>query len=543
MENSSLAQTVRGLVRHGLAQGSPTDEAIARFCSNDCPEALRLPEETTGNRPTVFDWPHSEASRFLEGNGAGPHPSPEVLLRAARYFHLNATQALVFIFKGLWERFLNEPGADAAGKPRRDRQIDGLRFEFQPDTALLLPISDPALAAGLRVSLSADLPANPESLLRMVREIILNNLHMGSLFSLEMDRFAVLFEEELRLATSTPPEMWAGYLDLRNRQVACRWELERTLFTLEKRRIKDQFLRARWMAVFGEEFKKREQMSEEVAELEYQLVLLGADPTLTEVQLAAMTADYRCAFQSRQRSMEIEMQLGILLRETPMPTIPPASIAAWESTMKSTLFRVWKQVHPDVLERHPRFRNLSADQRGIIEDLQHRLSQMKTNDLTGKQFTPESRNEFLETLEAIALKVEKILQNAGIDLNVDLLPSGDSLTTRVEWLEKEIPRLETGIRNVRYQFEHLKRDSFMYEVRACLDRPGLHDVFRQNLLSHIELLEARVKTLRDQREALLARNEPVPVEPTSGLEPEPESESEPEPEPEPEPAPAPELVH
>ncbi len=456
MNGRNLEETMGELVERTPESRFPCDEPIARLCSQ-----------------------------------AGP----ELLGAIISQFHLTGPRALAFVLKAMWERFLAEPEKEDPDLASEKRSKDGQRFEFIPDPGQLLSVSRAAPNAGF--------PADPETLLRLCREIILNDLHRAGLFSPETERYISLAEEEWRLEAHSPPDMVARHRGLRNLQVTCRWNLERSLFTLEKRRIRDQILRARWMAIFGEEYKQRERASEELKELEIQIGLLETDPGLTEQQLEERTAEQRKATQQHLRTIEIETSLGIFLRKNPLPTLPPAEIAEWESKMKKALFRVWKIIHPDVLERHPRFARLSQGQLRQIEDLRHRLSQMKSTDLSGATLSEDSRHEFLEMVEAMAQKVEKTLQNAGIDLDAELLPPPGSIADRVAWLEKEVHRLESGIRNANYRLEQLRRDPFMGEIRACLNRPELHETFRKNLCSQIEVIEARAKELREEREALL----------------------------------------
>jgi len=105
-------------------------------------------------------------------------------------------------------------------------------------------------------------------------------------------------------------------------------------------------------------------------------------------------------------------------------------------------------------------------------------------------------------LEDILEEAQVILQNAGIDTGVFLIPQGEAFEERVAWFEKQCQHLEEQTRGARVELKVLAENQQIREKAAVLAHPETHPQVIEELRKNVEEQKKKVEKLERQLECL-----------------------------------------
>ncbi len=125
-------------------------------------------------------------------------------------------------------------------------------------------------------------------------------------------------------------------------------------------------------------------------------------------------------------------------------------------------------LHPDRLAHHPRYEELSLDQKEQLAELWHRLLEV-TPDETGyadDQIGGTLRS--LTLLDNMLNEAKAILAHPGIDTDAQLIPQGDTLDEQMAWLDAAIDWIDGQTASVTAEVYALERDDTLRKREALL---------------------------------------------------------------------------
>ncbi len=143
-------------------------------------------------------------------------------------------------------------------------------------------------------------------------------------------------------------------------------------------------------------------------------------------------------------------------------------LADYRGECKRVLRELWLLLHPDKLEHHPAYSELTDAQKRKLRELWHDVMAIRSEELgfDSSQLGHDYRS--LPILLDARDTARAILANSGIDTDVQLIIRGDTLGEQLDWLTEATARLEHEIDNVQAQMKALLEDEAMQEKVAFL---------------------------------------------------------------------------
>ena len=173
---------------------------------------------------------------------------------------------------------------------------------------------------------------------------------------------------------------------------------------------------------------------------------------------------------------------------------------AYRRECKRVLRELWRLLHPDKLEQNSAYAKLTEEQKKFLDNLGKQILAIKPSELGHPETFWESKHRSLESLQDALAKVKAILEAAGLDVDVGLIPRGESLVEQLEWYEKSIERLEREIDSIKAELKALAEDEDIRRKQSILAQPELHEKVKANLLERAD----KYREEADKLEAELA---------------------------------------
>jgi hypothetical protein len=138
-------------------------------------------------------------------------------------------------------------------------------------------------------------------------------------------------------------------------------------------------------------------------------------------------------------------------------------------------------IHDDVIRKNEQYDRLTEKQKQELRECFDRTMDVKCSEIG---FSPGQVGFQMRSsveLQFILDKIKTILANAGIDINADHIPAGDTLDQKSEWFETQTQLLEAQIFQARQTLAQLLNDPDVRANRNHLACPELYDEIRDGL--------------------------------------------------------------
>ena len=110
-------------------------------------------------------------------------------------------------------------------------------------------------------------------------------------------------------------------------------------------------------------------------------------------------------------------------------------------------------------------------------------------------------------LEAALARIDCILENAGIDISVDLIIQGRTLREQLEWLQETTKSLQRRIEDARAELHVLATDAEADRMRQVLASPEQHERIAQAMQTKTEEFECKAEAIERELDELLRQNQ------------------------------------
>lgn len=442
-------------------------------------------------------------------------PRAEDLIRIAAAGELDVCRTVALVLKGEWELVY---GSQCQG--------------WRPDNDLGLHLADVLADASEKMVQEAKklFPPDPRDIFMglqsveghnflagftekafasLISEIVIHNLHRRSIFSPEMETFFTEFKREREIAFLSPEEKQEMYWKAKCDFIEKQDKLGELLIDIENHRLELENINFQWLPVFGKEHLIREEHFLRVRSVKEKIKLKKDAPSLTRKKLETKCLE---KFSDSRRKMQNDEMLVALAGFRTLP--PKTEIMAkgedldrMKEQCKRIANRIWFLTHPDHLKNNAVYEQLTEKQKAYLEELPYRFSQIKISELGCDSNQVGWNRRSSEALLAVLHKVEKILGNAGIDLDVDLIIEGDSLEERVIQLEREIKRLDKGITEANTRMMMLMDDPVTKAKAIDLACPENWDTMKEDILREAAKLDEEADWLEQYLDSLFKREE------------------------------------
>lgn len=405
----------------------------------------------------------AEARAFLGDIRRGAASGAEEIVRLGTLLGLDFHRVLALALKYEWERLLAQMlgGEDRSALGDVDTRL--LKRRFVPDCDALF------LALARHGQVPNGIAYDPPSLADTIQEMLLIDLHMLANTAPELQAFAQRNRQALELLRRGSREAQDSFRSLKREWLAFQDELGERLLYLERRRLDNENLHQRWLAVFGEVYVALMEQAARFDRLQRRIELKTADPALTRETLEQLVADTEAAQRLQLKRLRHRLSLAPF-RNTP-PGVTPISheeLGEYRRQCKLALREVWLLIHPDKLAQHAQYAELTADQTTLLGELWHRAMTVRDEELGFEPGFVGAEYRSLPVLLDIIATVKDILGQIGVDTNVALVVKGDSLEDQIGWLRRSIQRLEGELDGIQAELIALINDPNIQERAALL---------------------------------------------------------------------------
>ncbi len=451
-----------------------------------------VPAETTA---TIAE------ARALWGDiRSGTAPDADRIARLGAMLSLDFHRLLALLLKQKCEGVLAQALGEAEGHTHPDPNIRDTRFLKTG----VIPSSEALFQILMKHGYVPNAFAyDSSSLADTIQEMILMDLHVRSNTGPELHAFAERHRRSLELLQRGPHDIQTLFRRTKREWLARQDELAERLLYLESRRLDHENLSQRWMAQFGEAYVALRERTSRVESLQRRIDLKLAGPGLTRDAVDQLVAETDAATRRELQHLRYRLSLASF----PMVTsggmsVSPEQVVEYRRQCKQALREIWLLIHPDRLAQQAHYGRLTDDQKHMLSELWHQAMSVRAEELG---FAPgflghECRS--LTVLLDIVETVTHILNNMGIDTDVSLIITGDTIEEQLEWLTRSIQRLDQELDNVQAELMLLLADREIQERAALLSAtPAQQDTVRREMHERARAYEERA----DRMDAYLAR--------------------------------------
>jgi hypothetical protein len=453
-----------------------------------------------------FDAPQKDVMGYFDYSNNHVFPNNQTIAKFAARMSLDLWRTIALILKANWEK------ETANASPLYDTSNE--------DSKLLLEILDRAAKENGQTgripessiiesyqSIKSNCPhlsvMPQDRFIAHATEMILNRLHILPNDSVELSAFVGNMDNELESLFKAQARLQEEFWFRKMQWLRLNEQLMELLYEIEGRQVENENTRAQWMARFGKEFIRMQELSEWVNNLRFKIQLKELNPEMSLEQINQKAL-------KRERESELKIKRMEAISKMPPNIYPqdwmqPADLdlmAREERHAKKILRKIWTLVHPDRLEKDPAYKKLTEKQKKTIEDLREEAQRIKVSELGYMPDQVGWNRRSIVTLAQILRKTEKILENAGVDLDADLMVQGGTVEERLESLKRDIERLEIGVQEAQSRLTKVTDDPDVREQRFHLSCPEQHDQIKAGLKEQAgkygreaEELERRLKGL------------------------------------------------
>ncbi len=337
----------------------------------------------------------------------------------------------------------------------------------------------------------------------LIREMFVSGIYQKAIQSPEVQSFIARVVTELR--DSRGMSGGAGeYFHAKKEYIEVYDELGEISYEVEKQRLENKNILVRYRSNFPEVIDVQRYFLQR-ENLQLQMELLERDPELNVEQLLEKTQEKRQEAEGEILSMEMDAALAD--RKSWFLGYEEVVDAGLLEKEKEEGKRISREIamltHDDVIARHPQYHLLTKKQRQELRRCFSTAMEIKDKEVG---FTPHQVGFQLRSsweLSSILDKVKRTLANAGLDMNMDFCPGGETLSEKRRWYEEQIQVLQAQIQDTKTILIGLVNDPEVQEQRKHLACPELLDEIKGRLKALADAYREESRALTDAIGAIL----------------------------------------
>lgn len=466
------------------------------------PNPLRLLEEDGWDGQPVGSLSPKSARYYWDLNTTHMFMPTRDIIRFGIFMHLNIYHTLALVLKVQWEDFFahemgwrTNSGKRIGSILRDEAEAKKAKNNFNPDTAVIFNLFEE------HKKMASQAGYDSKEFDTLVQEMLLNNLHLVANKSPELQAFIDRTVEQRELLKEGTLEQQERFWIDKCACLELNEQLGDWLMMLSDRKLENANINQRWLAIFGDaEIELTEQRYRKHS-LERRLLLKEAEPELSREELDENFAEEEEERRKKLEKLKVDAFLGKIIFVPPINGgVPIEDPEAYRRECKRVLRELWRLLHPDKLEQNSAYAKLTEEQKKFLDNLGKQILAIKPSELGHPETFWESKHRSLESLQDALAKVKAILEAAGLDVDVGLIPRGESLVEQLEWYEKSIERLEREIDSIKAELKALAEDEDIRRKQSILAQPELHEKVKANLLERAD----KYREEADKLEAELA---------------------------------------
>lgn len=456
--------------------------------SDEAKHAMRLLAADGWDESPVGSRNAEQTRRFWDYEHEHEFPPTRDLVRFGIFMHWPLLRILALTLKGQWEEQLASSAGYPSGHDHSLREtlsniafLEEHRRGFQPDHALIYERLEE------HHNIASSVGHNEQNIADVIRELVLNRLHLLANESRELAAFMVHIEaERLQVNDGTTDEQ-STFWTLKAERFALYEQLGGHLLELDNQKLENEQVRVRWLAVFGDAFLPLEQQYLRLTLLAKQLDLKTILPHLSREELEREARVRLIHGQERLSRLERDIALASHAR---LPAsggvVDERELGIQRDQNKRILRKIWLLLHPDILQQNPSYAKLTDDQKQFLVHLQRQLTQFQPSELGFDPSQVGFDHKSGEYLQAKLEQVQRTLNNAGVDLNVELEVRGETLAAKLAWLRADIERLKRGIQEAEEALLEALSDADVRERRCQLGCPEQFQAIKKTICERAE---------------------------------------------------------
>jgi len=472
---------------------------------NDAENCMRLLEsDGFDGKPVGSVGKRMARAYFWDGeNHKWPHIKD--ILRFGLFFHLGLYKTLALIIKRKWEDFFYYEMHLRGTRIKRDDIDDDSVWRSLKNTAEANQISrdnykiftDGESGELFKLFEAHNkFASNPgydeEHFDILIRHMMEARMYLVGTNSNELERFIQEQEKEiahLKQATKIEEEtFWikkCQWIEMKN-------EIGSQLLYLENQRLKNENIRQRWMATFGEIYIDYMEKNTLRIVFQMRLDLKEADPNLTieEIKKIELEED-KNEFQ-KLRIMKMEIELMMIIGEPNGVPVYGQELIDYKKECADLLREIRKRTHSDAYNHY----KFTKDQIKKLDEYYIEAGKIY------EQFMKIHREEIGFDLRSVQIfqeiydKVNELYKIMGLDIPDDTIIQGNTIQEQINWLENQIIGMEKEIETIKNEQYILTTDMDIKEKIASMASDELVEKTKMAMERKIDEIEKEIEILK-----------------------------------------------
>lgn len=334
----------------------------------------------------------------------------------------------------------------------------------------------------------------------LIQEMVENKLYSFGVKSPEVIHFIerAVKEKELLLKEGSDA------LRSRHQQAKGEWlllqsELGDRLLNLERNRLYNANINFRWMEIFGSAYVPLLEQEGRLEILRRKSLLLEMNPDILKSELDERLKEHTQEYELHVNRLRLEAAFAGKGQISPSDSLVMdyEHEKGYRQESKRILREIYLLIHPDILSQDKCFDQLTHRQRDSLQNIWNEVMALKEEEIG------YGEGCLLNSFRSIPILMEKldtiraILQNAGIDIDPQLIIQGDTLSDQIAWIEDSIKSLKNAIHSLQAEQKVILEDDSVREREIMLKWP----YYKQNeLINEYQKQKNEVKREADELE-------------------------------------------
>ena len=438
-------------------------------------------------------------------------PSQDDLIEFGIEYGLCFHRAVALILKNEWEMTLGEQ-VYSHGAADRDTGVSFLAeardgtdrtSNFNPDTGVIFAI----------LQSCGELPGcggyGPAEFDTMVQQMILADLHLVKNGGPELERFIGTEKARIEMLRESTPEEQQEFWTARCCWAQTQEELDEVHFQCEKRRLQNAETRRQYLAAFGKYEVELQEATYRYTDVKRRKMLKDANPGLSREEISEEVAKLEAEHRRQLNGLKSAVELAPILERS----LPGGSTIDYDQTQKyrlrakKLLRKLRSRIHEDTLRHDPAYQKLTEKQKEELLEMLRKALEIKLEEIGFPEGSIEHDMRSVPGLEAALARIDCILENAGIDISVDLIIQGRTLREQLEWLQETTKSLQRRIEDARAELHVLATDAEADRMRQVLASPEQHERIAQAMQTKTEEFECKAEAIERELDELFRQNQ------------------------------------
>jgi hypothetical protein len=425
----------------------------------------------------------------------------ETWFESAFFSGLDLYRISALVLKGEWEVFfaksVNNYRANTGNrlidilKDGTDHAMREANNRFNPDTQALFD------ALEYHQKLASSVGYSIRTFDSMIQNMLKKELHWQPNGGRSIAAYAEAEQKRLALLREGTMAEQEAFWIARMSWLQIQSDLDDIYLQIENHRLKNREIERRWLCIFGTQEIDLQAMTFKSIDLERRLMLLQANPGMNAEQLETAVKDEEEKHRRHQRELKTNAIIAGLLEKPHIEGVPASKemLLDHQKECKRLIRRIYKLIHPDSLETHPRFSALSDKQK---EELNQFLLACLEPDSAELGFPKGFMNADMrspEGLERVLARILEVLVNAGLETPTGVTIQGETLTEQLSWLNREKVRLEKDRAIALERLHVIADDPEIKRKNVLLDLTEKHQEIKEEMQCKIEYLRSNIRGL------------------------------------------------